>query len=625
MLKQYRWIISLLILNIVLIMPRIPGIIGSDAFVALWLGSVLSEGYVVNWTLSPLSLFGLYPFAIYPIGLPLVIAGFLNIGLTYEAIVLIVNLSSCILGTLGSYKLGTELFETEKDALLFTAFYCLSNLFLRFSYYTISPRGPFLAILPWFLLFSVRFARLRLRRYAILTLLMYTALSLIHGLAIYLLSFAGVFLVYILLVRFQQSKVFGSIRIWIVGQNPNSTNELDEGGLDTRPKWFSRHNPWLNRDELPNQIAFFTLLGVSFILGLLLLPIDAGKVTPFLLSNETLIGLSSNIIIDYGLRLGVLSFLLPIGVISAYYNDKGNDRRIIHFILLPIVLFTLPISVYSSVLFLPVFGFYTIHGYRCISNLIGAHWTSFVSALFVLIFAMSYQLLIVQLPLWVLLLTAGLGIITILWFAGLLITRFSFKKHSPLFTRYHLPILILSIITFSLISTEGVMLQGDFKYITHDEKDLIQFLSTQSNPGMIFVPNPPVGRRLEAYGYVCIGALNYDAALYFGWITPSEVIANSSFSPMNLLENGKLYSYNGIYPEREYIDLLSHLDLTNSTEMEFAKAIGLEYIVVEKVGNGYSNLYRGPYASSFSGLLHTAPLACNLVFDSNSLALFKLV
>ena len=169
------------------------------------------------------------------------------------------------------------------------------------------------------------------------------------------------------------------------------------------------------------------------------------------------------------------------------------------------------------------------------------------------------------------------------------------------------------------------MLQGDFKYITHDEKDLIQFLSTQSNPGMIFVPNPPVGRRLAAYGYVCIGALNYDAALYFGWITPSEVIANSSFSPMNLLENGKLYSYNGIYPEREYIDLLSHLDLTNSTEMEFAKAIGLEYIVVEKVGNGYSNLYRGPYASSFSGLLHTAPLACNLVFDSNSLALFKLV
>ena len=49
-------LLFIMVISIIIRIPRVPGILGNDAFIALFMGKILSEGYIVNWTLSPFSI-----------------------------------------------------------------------------------------------------------------------------------------------------------------------------------------------------------------------------------------------------------------------------------------------------------------------------------------------------------------------------------------------------------------------------------------------------------------------------------------------------------------------------------------------------------------------------------------
>lgn len=157
--RKNKWFVYLILLNIIIRIPRSIGLLGTDSFIMLSFGSILSDGYFDFFFFSPFSIFGLYSYGSYPIGIPLIVGTLINTGLSYEIIVFLISLSAGIIGSVGAYYLGKQLFEVPENVLLFAAFYSLSHLFIRFTYYSISTRGLFLAVLPWFLLFGLCFIR----------------------------------------------------------------------------------------------------------------------------------------------------------------------------------------------------------------------------------------------------------------------------------------------------------------------------------------------------------------------------------------------------------------------------------------------------------------------------------
>jgi len=179
-------------------------------------------------------------------------------------------------------------------------------------------------------------------------------------------------------------------------------------------------------------------------------------------------------------------------------------------------------------------------------------------------------------------------------------------------------------VVVSLISTEGLLLQDESRYLSADEMKFIEFLDSQPDPGITFVPTPVIGRRLEAFGLPAVLSFNPDAALYFDWISPSNITANTELNIRSILVNGMLYTYYGPRPERIVWNSLFTLNLTDEADWTRARSIGLEFVIVEKTGSEYSSMFYSVYGEYFSQLLYSAPRACEMVVDGQSMSLFRL-
>ena len=115
-----------------------------------------------------------------------------------------------------------------------------------------------------------------------------------------------------------------------------------------------------------------------------------------------------------------------------------------------------------------------------------------------------------------------------------------------------------------------------------------------------------------------------DAALYHGWIESSNITESSHFSITGLLQTGRLFYYSGPRVDRIIWNQLFDLDLTLATDREFALALELEYVIVEKNSTGDSDIFHSIYGEYTSQLLHSAPLACERVVDGEQLSLFRI-
>jgi len=780
-LASRKHVLALILVSILVRIPRVTGIIGDDAFVVLWMGLALSEGHWEIWTISPVSLFGLHPFTPGAILVPLLIAPLIGVGLPYEAIVIIVSMSSAVIGALGAYVLGAELFGNKQDSFLFALFYSCSHIFMRFTHFSLSLRGPFLAILPLFLLYCVRVVRIResdfwvlkddgvsrasqsVRRYVALSALLYLVLLLTHGLGIFVVAYAAVVIGYYILRGLKnilqtawttttgeealdpkglmsvdtvtlplrtREEILAStewlkaipkripemddILLMIVKKELRTTHELydrvlkageiapadqaeaklrialmdrielvirqvdyeiesrsSEGAVEPViekpgspisaeigefPSDVSdaRHSERTLRllggrlefrvalSDLVSWTVFILLIGGAYFVGTRLLPIQAAKTAPLLgLSNTSLLGLSINLVVDYGIRLGLWSIFFPIGALGAFYKDRGRDRRIIHYLLVPGIMFTLPMSTYASVLFLPVFGYYSVIGFNVIQGSLRPRWIGVFSLTFVVAFSSSYQLIVVLTPFWISLLIALIIILSLAtivdrlrrWYSYQTVIGKTLRKWKSVvgqgpvasLDKLGLLVFVLSIIIISLLTTEGLLLNSENPYLSDDEKRIIDFLDSQISPGITFVPTPVIGRRMEAYGFPAVRSFNDGAALYFGWTDPANVTSNSRLSLGEFLVTGTLYVYEGVTPERELYGAFFSANMTNLPEYERAKERGLEFVIVEKNEDGYSDMFHSVYGETFCPLLYSAPLACELVVDGQRMSLFRLI
>ncbi len=656
---ERKEVIAIVLLSIVMRIPRVPGIIGDDAFIVLWMGRILSEGYFEIWTLSPFALFGLYPSAAYPIGIPLIVAIMVNLGLSFEIIVFIVSTTSGVFGTAGAYYLGRELFGSNQKPLFFTVFYSFSSVFVNFTYFTITPRGPFLAVLPWFLFYGIKYIRGRntsswkltgeglalvpdaTTRDLVIASVLLALLFFIHALALFVLAYAAVVVGYYILRWLLRSR----ISVWMASKfrgalsttktrfSYNVSDHVSRGGLSNRVKKLIPKG-WLL------WLTYLGLLGGALILGLIFVPIDPSKTTSFIFSNNTFFGRGWNLLVDYGIRLGLLSIFLPIGVLGAFQEDLERPKKLIHFILVPPVLFLLPMSLYTSVLFLPVFGYYSVVGFDFVRNSVKDRWIGFISVGFVAVFLGIYIQYAAVLPPW----TIGFAVaIVIIAIMAILFALRMWSMYRTVVGRHlrswkasvgqgpknfldwqGIRIFFISVIIISLITTEGILLQGEYKYVSSDERQLFEYLGEQPEPGIVFVPTPILGRRLEAYGFTATLSFNNDASLYNGWIESSNITANSHFSITNLLTTGRLFYYSGPEADRILWNQLFSLDLTSTTDHDLALALGLEYVVIEKGPTGYSDTFHSTYGDYYSQILHSTPLACDLVWDGESLSLFRI-
>ncbi len=595
----------LVIICIIIRVPRVPGIIGSDAFIVLWMGYAIHRGFIMNWVLTPLSPFGLFPFASYPLGLPLVVAGMINAGLSYESIALTMSAISCIIGIFGSYRLGFTISKSHEWSVLYAFIFSTGHLFIRNTYFTVLSRGLFMAILPWFLSYAVSYIRQPNKGDGIHAFAYFLLLVLVHALSIFILLYVIVFLI--------ASVLFRILLVLSPYLRPICHRIISRARINLKSQSYF---------VILTQALFFSLIALlSYIIGLSVVPVDFGKTTPFLLSNDTLVGFSMNLIIDYGIRLGLFSIFFPLGILASFVNNKKVETRILHMVLVSMIMFTLPTSLYASLIFYPVFLYYSLEGFFVIKNKVSVYVIASFGVWFLCVFTVVYDIMVVHLPSW---LVFAVAFCIVLW--AIVSVKQFYSHHNFKFDyrfEHSMTLLLLTVVVFSIVCTDGVILQNGHSFMTSDELQMIQIVKSTKS-GFVFSCSLEVGRRFQAYGVPSIGAFNEDASLYFGWLNSSDVIRNSEFRVSNLILHGRLFSYTGYRPEHTMFESLIQLDLTNLTEYDLAINMGLRWIVVERTSDGYSPLFHSVGGDIYSNLLSSAPLTCRSIYEGTKYSLFAL-
>ena len=160
----YQWMFPFFIglVSILIRIPKIPHIYGYDGFEIIWMAYAIKNGALIGqqtWLIHPLSYLGFYPFSQYPIGLPLILAAFLAIGIPLTISLVTIDILLTVICVIGAYKLSKMFFQKEIYKNTFLIMILLgSKDFYNYTYFTLHPRGVLLALSPWFLyfLFKIR-------------------------------------------------------------------------------------------------------------------------------------------------------------------------------------------------------------------------------------------------------------------------------------------------------------------------------------------------------------------------------------------------------------------------------------------------------------------------------------
>jgi hypothetical protein len=164
--------------------PLTPHPLGSDTYLILLMADALSASGSGSWQLSPLSFFGFYPYA-YPTGYPAVVSAVSQLtGFGAEIVIYVTALLVGILAALGAFVLCHRYTDDPRAALLAAFAYGSLPVVIAFSNWQVSARGPFLALMPFFLLALV--ARVGPIRKAILVAALLFAALAVHRMAILL-------------------------------------------------------------------------------------------------------------------------------------------------------------------------------------------------------------------------------------------------------------------------------------------------------------------------------------------------------------------------------------------------------------------------------------------------------
>jgi hypothetical protein len=318
---NYALIGFLILLNIIIRYPLVPHEIGADSFqIHSYANSITSFGYA-TWIIHPYSFLGLTPDS-YPSAIPFLLSGMsqsMNINMEFSILLLAIIIG--LLGLFGAILLAKQIKNDDLFIFIVAFLFSTSPIFLRFTIWTTATRHIFMALFPFFLwtLLKLRdFSEIKWK-YLFFSILIFIMLISSHrmGLLLFIIIFA--FITTILIFRY-----LGKIQYNITLRRMSFFI------------WFIIFLFFILLQVL--SVGFYNEINITH-------DYQSGN---FLKGNAPEIILS-NMIIDYGSRIGILSVFGIIGFgILFFKRTKSNieDRK--NFI----EVFTLIILLYSSSFFM---------------------------------------------------------------------------------------------------------------------------------------------------------------------------------------------------------------------------------------------------------------------------------
>jgi len=193
--NKFIFLVLILLLNILLRIPSAPHEMGADSFIQHILANSLSENGYARWWINIFSVFGLYPYSS-----PSAVAFSLSAisqtsNVQTEVVIWLYSVIIGILGCLAVYVLSGKIKNNEEFKILLTFIYSISPGVLKYTTWEISTRGPFVALLPLFLVILLKNMpgiSGYIRKYLILILLFILLLSthhLVYFISIIILSY----------------------------------------------------------------------------------------------------------------------------------------------------------------------------------------------------------------------------------------------------------------------------------------------------------------------------------------------------------------------------------------------------------------------------------------------------
>jgi len=130
--------------------PRNGRLAGDDAFTLSWYAWAIAEGHGTKFLIHPLSYIGAYPFSGYPVMTEFILAGFISLHLNIYISWILTGMSITFFSVISMYLLTKSLQVPEQYADLTILLYIISPIFVLYNLGSVSARGTFLAVLPFF-------------------------------------------------------------------------------------------------------------------------------------------------------------------------------------------------------------------------------------------------------------------------------------------------------------------------------------------------------------------------------------------------------------------------------------------------------------------------------------------
>ena len=588
--KTSLYYLVLVLVAIIFPLTYYPRIYGKDGFQVIWMANALREGALFSdntWLIHPTSYFGYYPFSHRAIGVPIFLAflisllNFFSLGIfgITEAI-LAFNIILIIIIYKSSRNLGKRLFEEEWSRFIFVAAILLSPNVIYDTTMTVSTR----------IIITI-----------VMIVLLNINLKVLNNDNKNINKFkTTLFMILLLLV--------GALahRLWLV---------------TTITIIFMIFTVFIRKYKKLQHITIFLILPLSiiaFFVGLEIFGLDPSKIWSPFFDNSTLIGVSTNLSIDYALKAGLILLFFPVGVIITLYKltillKKSDDEKKVQFnnknqqfirmnfyLLLFIVTFSfMAPSFYAIVIFLPIIIFFSVQGLIYIKKLIStfSKKLDWVFPLILLFPSVGYSLLyveiILQINLWYMF---ALLIISLLFYLFVIIIS---KYHSILLIKDSLIsfklqkwfvgfVLIISMLIFTTTTVVGRNTAVDSNpypwensYLTEEEIEIIEFFQNEDVEGLIFcAAGPLIAERIAGYGFLpSFFDRVYDGKnIYYGFVTPEEVYENTEFSLLEL-DRFRFFIYNKNNSIRALMNSIINLSVSVKGDLETLRSYNVQYII----------------------------------------------
>lgn len=566
------------LLNVVIRIPFFTHAQGNDAFIVAWMAKALQKGFIDVWIITPLSIFGLYPYSFYPIGGPFILSMLFTIGFNFDTGILAFSFLFMCIAIITTYYLGKLIFRNNQILIFFfVVFYTTSPLFLQLSYWTATVREPFLAILPMVLYFNFKLFKDFNYKTLIYFVLSLALLALMHRLVVlyplYILAFVC-------------------------------------GRRLIKSKYYKQ-------EFFPVFLISYVLM---FIIGIFLFPIDPRKTVEFILSNDSIIGVAWNLIIDYALRFGFITLLATWGFFKQFSLEKSNENdRFTHAFFLLLGFFSMaiaPVSTYSSLLVLPWFAYFAVLGLKSMIKR-QREQIKYIVGVIPAVFSISYALFVLVLPIHL--------IAAFLLAAGSILRIFIKEEKIDLkrINSFYI-ILCVSILLFSRISVDGLFSSKSFPSVFTSEDEIIitEYLQTyNTKKEIILVYHYMVAARIQSLAFQpVLFPGNYPANVYYGWISSEEIRNETVFDFLEIFDSGIPFKTNLTFPETYLRRQVLGLDLQNTRNIETLNNFKIRYIITDNIPSGY---YISEYGQGKARLLTSIIEVGILRIETRNLRLYE--